>query len=76
MKWRVQVSRDIVNMVQDILETQRDSTKVFGGKFAQRKLCQSYPIYTIKVCSNFTTHILAFKKIGWVSISSKSIKVL
>jgi hypothetical protein len=53
MKWRVQVSRDIVNMVQDILETLRDSTKVFDGKFAQRKLCQSYPVYTIKVWSKF-----------------------
>jgi hypothetical protein len=40
-------------MVQDILETLRDSTKVFDGKFAQRKLCQSYPVYTIKVWSKF-----------------------
>jgi hypothetical protein len=24
--------------------------EVFDGKFAERKLCQSYSVYTIKVC--------------------------
>ena len=88
------------------------SKLLFDGKFAQRKLCQSYPVYMLKFVQSFlhsTTHIWiscssffkltrnclhrswsercfdwsipikvlqSFWKIGLVSISSKSIKVL
>ena len=76
MRWRVQVSRDIVNMVQDILETQRDSTKFLTEILLKESFVKVIPFTRSKFGQSSTTHILAFRKIGWVSISLKSIKVL